>query len=194
MSATFRLILLCVTLSLACQAYAADPGEGRKITGDNESAFIGGIGTGTIQEGRYQPALLIWHVGFDLKKDFPGLTTHRGSLSAFFEPQFNPSHNPDNNFEFGIGVGIQYRYPLTEKIWGYLLGSIGPHYISLVTESQANGFIFSDTLGGGLYYFLSEGSAINIGYRFRHMSNAGLRYPNGGINTDILTVGYAIFF
>ena len=159
-----------------------------------ETGFIGGIGTGEIPEGHYQPLLIIWRWGLDLKRYFSGLENHRGSLSFFIETQFNPSHNPYDNFEFGISPGLQYRYPFTEKLSGYLLASVGPHYMSLVTRDQENGFIFSDAIGGGLYYFLNENFALNLGYRFRHMSNAGIATPNGGINTNFITLGYAAFF
>ena len=165
-----------------------------RIARDTESAFIGGIGIGNLPEGHYQATLLIWHLGLDLKKYFPRLSTYRGSLTVFLEPQFNLARNPDDNFEFGAGIGIQYRYPLSERLSGYILGSTGPHYISLVTQDQASGFIFSDTLGCGLYYFLKENSALTIGYRYRHMSNARTRLPNGGIDMDFLTLGYAIFY
>src|SRR3989304_4482082 len=127
-----------------------------------------------------------------LAEDLPG--RFYTPFSFFIETQFNPSHNPDENFEFGVTPGLQYRYPFTEKLSGYLLVSAGPHYMSLVTREQENGFIFSDTIGGGLYYFLKENFALNLGYRFRHMSNSGLAKPNDGINTNFITFGYAAFF
>jgi hypothetical protein len=192
-----RLIFfLCLTLLLSFrQVDAAEPEKHSQIIKANtESAFIGGIGTGNIPEGHYQPVLLIWHLGIDMKKYFPWLGKHRGSLSGFLETQFNPAVNPNDNFEFGINPGIQYRYPFTEKLAGYLLVSSGPHYISLVTARQANGFIFSDAIGGGFYYSLGGNSAVTLGYRWRHLSNASLEMPNDGINTHFITFGYAVFF
>jgi len=174
--------------------HAAAPDHHRQAGTFKESAFISGIGTGKIHEGDYQPVLLMWHLGMDLKKHITWLENHRGSLSFFIETQFNPSHNPYDNFEFGISPGFQYRYPFTEKLSGYLLASVGPHYMSLVIRDQENGFIFSDAIGGGLYYFLNENFALNLGYRFRHMSNSGLAKPNDGINTNFITFGYAAFF
>ena len=175
--------------------YAAEPfPDHRQITKGIESTVISGIGTSNVSERRYEPILLIWHIGVDLKTYFPSLENKQGSLSVYFEPQVNPSYSPDQNIEFGLGVGIQYRYPFTESLSGYVLGSTGPHYISLVSSYQANGFIFSDTLGCGFYYFLQGNSALNLGYRFRHLSNASLAQPNNGINTNFITLGYAMFF
>jgi len=159
-----------------------------------ESAFITGFGTGKIAEGHYQPVLLIWHLGVDLKKYLPRMKNLRGSLSGYLEPQFNPVINPETDFEFGIGLGVQYTSRLTDKLSTYISVSAGPHYISVVTRDQANGFIFSTAIGGGLYLFLTKNSAINLGYRLRHISNANLAKPNWGIDTHFGVIGYSVFF
>ncbi|HUR30281.1 MAG TPA: acyloxyacyl hydrolase, partial [Saprospiraceae bacterium] len=67
-----------------------------------------------------------------------------------------------------------------------------PHYINTVTERQAQGFIFSDNLTFGLRKQLpsrKNNYELNIQYRFRHISNAGLSYPNKGINNGFLILG-----
>jgi len=178
-------------------AYCIEELEKRSHTTDRlftEMAIITGFGTGSIPEGNYQPILLIGHFGIDLKKYFRKLENHRGTFSFFLEPQFNTVVNPATDFEFGIGLGFQYMYPITEKLSAYIMGSTGPHYISVVTTEQANGFLFSNAVGAGLYYYLTNNSAINVGYRFRHVSNADLATPNGGINTNFAIIGYSVFF
>jgi len=159
-----------------------------------ESGFITGFGNATIHEGDYQTALLVWHLGLNLDRFFPSLKNHRGTLSFFIEPQFNPVFNPETDFEFGLGIGLQYQYPFSDRLSFYALGSMGPHYISVVTRKQENGFIFADTLGAGLYFHLTGRSALNVGYRFRHMSNADFNKPNGGIESHFGVIGYSVFF
>jgi hypothetical protein len=159
-----------------------------------EMGFITGFGSGNIPEGTYQPILLIGHFGVDMKRYFRGLKNHRGTLSVFLEPQFNPVFSPQTDFECGIGVGLQYMYPVMDKLSIYVLGSVGPHYISVVTTKQANGFLFADSVGAGFYYYLTKDSAINVGYRFRHLSNAHCADPNGGIDTNSGVIGYSVFF
>ena len=159
-----------------------------------EMGFITGFGSASIPEGNYQPIFLIGHFGVDLKRYFSGLKNHSGTLSVFLEPQINPVVNPQTDFEFGIGIGLQYMHPIIGNLSAYVLGSIGPHYISVVTTKQASGFIFADTIGAGFYYYLTKDSAINVGYRFRHMSNANLADPNGGIDTSSGVIGYSVFF
>ena len=195
-SAKLNIFIVVVIVLTANYAYCE---EARKegSTSDRfftEMGFIAGFGSGNIPEGTYQPILLIGHFGVDMKRYFQGLKDHRGTLSFFLEPQFNPVFSPRTDFELGIGVGIQYMYPILDKLSIYVLGSVGPHYISLVTIQQASGFIFADTVGAGFYYYLTKDSAINVGYRLRHISNANLSDPNLGINTNFGVIGYSVFF
>jgi len=159
-----------------------------------EMGFITGFGKGSIPEGSYQPVFLIGHFGVDLKTYFAGLKNHSETLSVFLEPQINPVVNPQTDFEFGVGIGLQYMHPIIGNLSVYALGSVGPHYISVVTSKQANGFIFADTIGAGFYYYLTKDSAINVGYRYRHMSNASFADRNGGIDTSSGIIGYSVFF
>jgi len=187
----FLVILFCQTALCAEQTHKKNAATDRFFT---EAAFITGFGSGDVPEGHYKPVLLIDHFGVDLKRYFTALKNHRGILSAFIEPQFNTIVNPETDFECGIGIGIKYMYPFTDRLSIYIMGSVGPHYISIVTKDQANGFIFSDVIGTGLYYYLSKDSAINVGYRVRHLSNTGLAEPNGGIDTHFGVIGYSVFF
>ena len=161
---------------------------------NTESSVIVGYGTGDVAEGDYEPVLLIWRLGFNLKKFFPSLENHSGTVSYYIEPQINPVFDRETDIEFGVGVGLKYMHPLTDTVGTYLFGSVGPHYISVNTSDQADGFTFSDTVGAGLSFFLTEKSAINVEYRLRHMSNASIVEPNGGIDTHFGTIGYSVFF
>ena len=152
------------------------------------------MGTGGTSEGDYNPILLIWHLGSDLKRYLAPLNEHKGTLSFILEPQVNPAFNPRTDIEFGVGVGLKYAYPVTEKISPYIMGTVGPHFFTLKNEDQATGFVFANTFGAGLYFYLDKKSAINLGYRYRHISNAGIKDPNGGINTQFGVIGYSIFF
>ncbi len=188
----FSLLILFANLAYGDEGYSERAYINDRLL--TESAFLTGFGTSKITEGHYQPILLIWHLGIDLKKYFPKMKDWGGSLSIHLEPQFNPVFNPETDFEFGIGLGVQYTHPLTDRLSAYISGSAGPHYISVVTRDQANGFVFSDTIGAGLYLFITKNSALSLGYRLRHLSNAGFTKPNWGINNHFGVIGYAVFF
>ena len=126
------------------------------------------------------------HFGKDIIR--PQQLTHGQRFMIFFEPQVNAVivKKPGGNThaaEFGLNTGLQYMLPLSRDFYVYTLISTGPHFITVHSDHQAHGFIFSDDMGAGAYIFLSKGIALNTGMRIRHMSNANTRMPNHGINT-----------
>jgi hypothetical protein len=192
------LIVFGYTLIVIPAIGLADERSGEEETSKthliSELGFISGYGKGSVYEGSYQVIPFILHIGVDAKVFFPNLVGHKGTLSFIIEPQFNRVTEPEQDIEFGIGVGVQYSYPLTERFSPYILGVVGPHYLDLATETQASGFIFSCTAGTGSYFFLTKDIALNIGYRFRHMSNAYTRTPNYGIDSHFAIAGLSVFF
>ncbi len=159
-----------------------------------ESTMIAGFGKGEFTEGSYEHIALIWQFGFDLKRVFSRLEDNRGMLTFIMEPEINPVISPENDVEFGISFGLKYRYPLTQNSSGYVLFSIGPHYITVKSTDQANGFIFFNTVGTGFSFSLSEKTALSLEYRFRHISNADTQEPNVGIESHIGAIGYSVFY
>jgi hypothetical protein len=166
-----------------------------------EKGFLIGYGYGLsktdIPEGNYRPILLIGHFGLNpfksRAKEIPGI------ISIFFEPQINPvmiktSGQANWTIEFGLNFGIQHLYSLTKKISVYEMISTGPHFMGAQTVTQTRGFIFSDNMGAGIYYFATEKVAINLGFRIRHISNADLMMPNHGINTYNFYFGLSKLF
>lgn len=179
------LLILCAPLEAETAELSALPPV--------EAGLTFGFGTSDIKEGKYEPILLIFRLGEDIKQLCPALSSHKGRLTLFLEPQLNPVLNL-SEYEVGIGIGLEYKYPLAEKWSAYVMGSVGPHYISAETEDQARGFVFADSVGAGLYFFAIDNTAFNIGYRYRHLSNGGTKSPNGGINSHFGTIGYFYFF
>jgi len=188
-------LMILLPVEAAC---AADDKPAPATTIDpffSELGFYTGVGYGEVVEGTYVPVFFIVHMGMDMKRWFPSLQGHRGTLSLFFEPQFGfTAMSQENGVEFGVGVGLKYAYPIGDSYSAYILGSVGPHVMSLKTEDQANGFIFNDTIGLGMDFKISPGNAINIECRLRHLSNAGLQNPNYGIENLIGLVGYTLSF
>jgi hypothetical protein len=144
---------------------------------------------------KYKTFLNIIHVSFDAHKILPSIMPQiNKKLSIYLEPQYNIVTNYSDNYEVGVGFGLEYRFKLVKNLDGYVMAGSGIHYISYHSKYQSAGLNFNDNLGYGVYIFTTKKSAINIGLRFRHISNAGLNKPNKGINSFITTLGYSIFF
>jgi hypothetical protein len=96
----------------------------------------------------------------------------------------------NSEYEIGGNMGIGYRIPFTS--WWDIAGRIGsgPNFISIETRRQAKGFLFSDNFELETNFRIKQiGTSIQLKSRYRHISNAGLKKPNGGIDNLIIFVG-----
>lgn len=193
-----RFALIFATLMLlssAADARAADPSPAPILGKEcffTEVGFITGFGYGTVTEGYHFPVPLIVHLGVDTKRWFPSLSDHRGTLTAFLEPQFNLVFGAEFDIEGGIGFGLKYRYPLSDVMSAYGLVSVGPQFITVNTVDQTNGLVFADTVGIGVNLAVMPGASLDLGLRARHLSNANFRMPNNGLDNYFGTIGFMI--
>ena len=75
----------------------------------------------------------------------------------------------------------------------YAEGGVGVHLITgnRVTDTRnlSSNYHFGSHIGVGLRF--GRQSEFDIGYRLQHLSNAGLKQPNEGINFNILHLRYS---
>ena len=133
----------------------------------------------------------VWLYSFNYHYTLLG-NPNRLSLEVAVQPQFNSASfyevKQQQAYELGMNVGLLLRRQLEDFSIYTMLGA-GPHYVSNVPNRQASGFIFSDNLMiGGTYTFMPQ-VAFDCRLGVRHISNAGLKVPNGCINNSILQLG-----
>lgn len=118
----------------------------------------------------------------------------RGHFSVYAEGQFTfatLTEEVPTAYEFGANLGFRFQTALFSRlVMGAAIGS-GPHFITVDTRMQADGFIFSDNFELGFSYYLDDNykTALQLKGRMRHISNAGLQLPNWGIDNFFLVVG-----
>jgi len=138
---------------------------------------------------------IMGHFGWKINSLFQNLSHHQGTLQFAVQPFVNPVSNPDGGVEAGAEFAIKYSYPVWEKVSPFLEVGAGPIYFGVDTYEQGEkGFSFSDHVTGGLQFALQENTALNIGYRYRHISNLETREENGGINANSVVVGFSVFY
>ena len=119
---------------------------------------------------------------------------NKGSWTIYSEVQIASGITSalSNAFEMGLNLGVKYRLPLTTHLSVTAAIGSGPHFVVIQTDRQADGFIFSDNFELGWQYLIAKtGTRFRLSTRFRHISNAGLRSPNGGIDNLFFLVGFA---
>jgi hypothetical protein len=108
--------------------------------------------------------------------------------------RYEPGENLrlQTGLEVGLKVGMMAARTLSDR-WSLAYDiSISPHYISAQLMRQIPGFLFEDAASLGLRHHLTETISLDAMVTFRHLSNASLRRPNGGINN--LGAGIAVFY
>jgi len=74
----------------------------------------------------------------------------------------------------------------------YLEAGIGFHLLSATSVSPqrqfGSSFQFGDHVGGGIRF--GDKGQYDVGYKYQHLSNAGIKQPNQGINYHILRLQY----
>jgi Lipid A 3-O-deacylase (PagL) len=79
-----------------------------------------------------------------------------------------------------------------ESSRGYLEGGVGLYLLSKTINNDENrlpsSFQFGSHIGTGLYL----GKKATLGIALQHLSNAGIKQPNGGIDLLMVTAGLAL--
>lgn len=98
-------------------------------------------------------------------------------------------------YEAGLNFGFLFRTNTGSDKWSfYLLISSGPHYLSDTPVRQSNGFVFSNNFCAGVNVRLYKSIYFDIRPGIRHVSNAGFKVPNAGINDITLAEGLMMTF
>ncbi|MGC8775621.1 MAG: acyloxyacyl hydrolase [Chlorobaculum sp.] len=132
--------------------------------------------------------------GFNMNSVF-GMRDSKGTLQLALEPFCNPVTEPESGVETGLNVFFRYLHPIASSV--KMVGEIGsgPMYLSIDSQEQGGaGFNFLNQFGLGAQVAVSGNSAITLGYRFRHLSNAGTSEPNRGINSNALVLSYSLLY
>jgi hypothetical protein len=97
---------------------------------------------------------------------------------------------PQDAIEVGINpIGFKLAYDAGQTVVPYFSAGVGILYTGLQGLKLGGPFEFDQTAGFGVEIFIEEGLAVTIGYRYRHISNAGIEDDNRGLDTNFGTIG-----
>ncbi len=126
-----------------------------------------------------------------------GSNWYRGQVALGAELLVFGTSEPVTGYGVGITPKLQYTFVGLDRLRPYLEGGGGPIWTDLGgrVPEQPGEFNFVVWSGTGCAWFLTPQWAINVGYRFVHISNGGTRTPNSGLNFGLPFAGltYSIF-
>jgi len=125
-----------------------------------------------------------------------GDSWYRGQVSLGAEMVYIQFQEPFVTHGVGFTPKIKYTFVAQDRIRPYAEFAGGPFWTDLAGKipEESSRFNFVLTAGFGVSYFLTDQAALNVGYRFQHISNAGTRYPNFGLNASLPFGGFSFFF
>jgi hypothetical protein len=115
-------------------------------------------------------------------------------LELLIEPLANVVVRPSANAEIGCSFPLRYSLKIAPWITPYVEIGLGFIYTTQHVHEQGSQFNFTTQLGIGTQFPLSDHYALTAGYRFRHVSNAGLSTPNRGVDFHFGVIGLTYIF
>ena len=188
---------LVALLSWVGAAAAGDPAEefsrGTKIIG---LQFGGGVQNNVENHGRISGISFVnVEPRFSLLPLDPiGSGFLKGSLETGIEPFFQYYLTPEQATAEGMKATLKYHFLSASPIFPYAEVTAGAAGTSLKVLEIRSSFTFILEAGAGVGYFLTDGVALNLGYRFQHVSNGNTSRPNRGFNSDSGVLGVSFFF
>jgi opacity protein-like surface antigen len=121
---------------------------------------------------------------------------YRGQISLGAEMVYIQFQEPILTHGVGFTPKIKYTFVALDRIRPYAEFAGGPFWTDLAGKipEQSGQFNFVLSAGLGVSYFLTDQTALNVGYRFQHISNAHTSQHNAGLNASLPFVGFSLYF
>jgi opacity protein-like surface antigen len=121
---------------------------------------------------------------------------YRGQVSIGAEVVYIQFREPVLTHGIGFTPKIKYTFVALDKIRPYVEFAGGPFWTDLAGEvpEESVEFNFILSAGFGLSWFITSQTSLNLGYRFQHISNAGIQFPNLGLNASLPFGGFSFYF
>jgi len=191
---TSLIIALLIILTGAVPVSAGNPatsaaGEFGILTGYG----ISHIGFGETRH-QVQTLDLILRAGFFLSDEIGKGSWYQGRHEVLLELPYHLALDQGGRSMVGGYVLGHWRFTSLDKVAPYVLAGGGPVYVDLGLPSMGAKLCFSYQGGTGLQYFMDRKTALNLEYRYHHISNAGTAEPNEPINSSKILLGVSVYY
>jgi opacity protein-like surface antigen len=101
---------------------------------------------------------------------------------------------PSTSYIVGAGPLLRYNFAASRRCIPFIDAGAGAAATDIRDGDLSTTWEFNVQGGAGARYFLRENLAVTLQYRFIHISNAGFKYPNLGVNNSTFLAGISWFF
>jgi hypothetical protein len=117
-----------------------------------------------------------------------------GSFQVYLAPQTALIITPQKTYILGLAAIFRHTFFVSRYLSPYIDGGAGFLNTNLRTRALGESIEFDPQGGAGFYIHVAERVSLNAGYRFHHISNAGLGERNLGINSHFVYGGFSVFY
>lgn len=96
---------------------------------------------------------------------------------------------PDTAYLIFANAGLRYEFATKGRFIPFVHLGVGSGATGIGAPDLSEGLQFNEQGGVGVRYYFNEQLSATLGASFMHISNGGLRKPNGGVNTYMLSFG-----
>lgn len=186
------IIILAVSFAMLKFCWAQDRPGGlwgvEVLTGYGQGALI--------QKKDYRVIPIMMAFDFDIKPLTEKIGFNPPGIVQFqLEPFLSLILRPETNMEVGTSFMLKLGLsPEGSRVQPFAKGGVGMIYMTQHTLDQSTQFNFLINFGAGMHYFLRPDYAFTFEYRFRHLSNAGIKEPNRGVDVHFGLFGVTRLF
>jgi len=135
---------------------------------------------------------LLPHWGIFLVR--PGTKMGPFGLSFLAEGIISVASAEQTGFELGITPMFKLSCLVFPGVLAHIEGGAGLITESIDSPALAHAFNFTPQVGGGFDFALTEQLALQVAYRFRHSSNAGIYKENQAFNVNFFQAGLNYYY
>jgi lipid A 3-O-deacylase PagL len=165
--------------------------------GSRELAITLGAGPGEPilgSQSQHDMALAVFRAGRTLSDTFEQDTFWEGHCEALGELFAATQYSPGLHYVVGVLPLLRYDFTHWEPLVPFCDLGAGLTLTDISRPDLSGDFQFNEQIGVGAHYLFGERTAVTFEYRFMHISNAGLKEPNHGVNANIFSAGLTWFF
>lgn len=191
---TYIIFLLLIILPRAIPVSADNPVS----IATGEYGVLTGYGTSHIDFGATRHQVQTWdailRAGFFLSDDVGRGRWYQGRHEVLLELPYHMAVDHGGRSMVGGYILGHWRFTSMDKFGPYILAGGGPLFVDLGLPTMGTKLCFSYQGGTGVQYFIDKKTALNMEYRYHHISNAGTAEPNEPINSSKILLGVSVYY